>query len=103
MKCDRCGAWSEVVETRAKDEGLRTERRRRCANGHLFGTTETHRAVYCSAKPRQQAFAATVAGRWARWQRDAQIRRDLAAGATLDELAAKHGVSRSLISLIGKS
>ena len=38
MKCPTCGAWSLVLDTRTKKEGMR--RRRKCANGHRFVTVE---------------------------------------------------------------
>lgn len=38
MKCPTCGAWSLVLDTRTKKEGMR--RRRQCANGHRFATVE---------------------------------------------------------------
>jgi transcriptional regulator NrdR family protein len=40
MKCPRCGAWSDVMETRANEGGNVTRRRRVCANNHRFTTLE---------------------------------------------------------------
>ena len=34
MKCPKCNAWTLVKDTRG------TRRRRECANGHRFSTTE---------------------------------------------------------------
>lgn len=39
MKCPRCGAWTEVLETRARKDGTK-HRRYECANEHRFSTVE---------------------------------------------------------------
>lgn len=39
MKCPRCDAFSRVLDTRDKGDGI-TGRRRECANGHKFTTFE---------------------------------------------------------------
>lgn len=39
MKCPTCGAWSEIKETKTKDNGT-VYRRRKCGNNHLFSTYE---------------------------------------------------------------
>jgi hypothetical protein len=44
MKCPRCGAPSDVVETRAWRE-LFNRRRRRCFNGHTFESYEVTAGV----------------------------------------------------------
>ena len=38
MKCPTCNAWSNVLETRTKEQRVR--RRRQCANLHVFYTEE---------------------------------------------------------------
>ena len=38
MKC-RCGAWSDVLETRERSDGT-MRRRYVCANGHRYSTIE---------------------------------------------------------------
>lgn len=38
MDCPKCGAWSEVIETRLKKD--KVSRRRECGNGHRFTTYE---------------------------------------------------------------
>ena len=40
MKCDTCGTWTEVLETRQVDGGHTLKRTRRCGNGHRFPTFE---------------------------------------------------------------
>lgn len=39
MKCPRCGAWTEVLQTRTRQDGAKT-RRYVCANEHRFTTLE---------------------------------------------------------------
>ena len=38
MNCPKCGAWTEVKETRKRPEGY--VRLRCCGNGHRFKTVE---------------------------------------------------------------
>lgn len=40
MKCFECKAWTFVLETRLRKDGM-TIRRRECANGHRMSTIET--------------------------------------------------------------
>lgn len=40
MKCPECGAWSDVKETRQRDNGSKY-RRYICGNMHRFSTHET--------------------------------------------------------------
>lgn len=39
MNCPRCGAWTEVLETRTKQDNTK-RRRYQCANLHRFTTIE---------------------------------------------------------------
>jgi transcriptional regulator NrdR family protein len=39
MKCPRCGAWTEVLETRTRKDGTK-HRRYECGNEHRFTTIE---------------------------------------------------------------
>lgn len=39
MKCPTCGAWTEVLETRTRQDGT-VRRRYKCANLHRFSTEE---------------------------------------------------------------
>lgn len=39
MKCPRCGAWTDVLETRTRKDGTK-HRRYECANEHRFTTIE---------------------------------------------------------------
>lgn len=73
MKCPRCGAPSDVVETRPAPHHA-TRRRRTCFNGHRFVTLE----VLPPATNRRDLAAAARAAVAAaqRWLRDARIRRD---------------------------
>lgn len=103
MNCPRCDAWSNVLDTRARDDGHRTERRRQCANGHVFATVETHRAVYCSAKQRQGEYLGTVRRRAALARRNAEILKRLANGERGDHIAASLGLSPSAVSLVKRA
>ena len=46
MKCDRCGCWTHVAETRQHDDGYTLRRTRKCANGHRFHTYECLPSIY---------------------------------------------------------
>jgi transcriptional regulator NrdR family protein len=71
MKCPYCDSWSDVLQTRdSAAGGLR--RRRRCANGHRFSTTE-------------QPNRALV-------DRDRQIVAAVTAGRTMTEVAREFGL-----------
>lgn len=39
MKCPKCSAWGNVLETRSRENGYKY-RRYKCANGHPFKTYE---------------------------------------------------------------
>lgn len=94
MKCPRCGAPSEVRETR--DASLFTTRRRReCLNGHRFTTVEMHQAAACSAKQRLAALAQTIQRRAAQWQRDRAIALQLHRGWRA--LADQYGLTKGAI------
>lgn len=97
MHCSKCGAWSEVLDTRTRDGGHRVERRRRCANGHTFATVELHVAVYCSAKQRQRKYLATIGRRVAVWERHQTVRRLRAAGKPARQIAAEVGLGVSAV------
>lgn len=40
MKCPVCGVWTEIKETRKKDDNTKL-RRYQCGNEHTFRTVET--------------------------------------------------------------
>lgn len=73
MKCPRCGAASDVLESRPTPE-MATRRRRECHNGHRFRTVE----VLPAATNRRDLAAAAraAAAAIARWTRDRLIRTD---------------------------
>lgn len=100
MKCPECGTEkSSVLETR-RGAFNTTTRRRECENGHRFGTREIHEPVFCSAKPRAKAFAATVASRVRLRLRDIEIARQSHIG--WQALAQKHGLERSTVFLAAR-
>lgn len=102
MKCPRCAAWSRVLATREQHEGYTTQRRHECANGHRFTSVQVLQPVYCSAKQRNAAFIATAKRRAAIEARNREIRRDLAAGIEGKTIAARLGLSPSLVSLVAR-
>lgn len=73
MRCPRCAAASDVLDTRAGDN-FSTRRRRECHNGHRFVTLEVLPAATSSKTLADAARAASAAA--ARWLRDMRIRRD---------------------------
>lgn len=64
MKCERCGAASDVLETRAAEHGM-VKRRRQCGNGHRFKTFEVY-------EPTAKAVERDIRGTWRRVQAAAQ-------------------------------
>lgn len=92
MKCPKCGAPSNVIETRAS-ANLTTSRRRKCFNDHTFKTVEIHAPVWGSAKQRAAVFARTATRRVVLFKRDTTIAKRLHEGA--DKLAREYGMSRS--------
>lgn len=96
MQCPFCGGHSTVDATRAGAD-LTTQRRRRCAVcNKTFTTIEVHREVFCSAKPRSKAFAATVRARIARRQRDMIIAARLGPDGWM-ELARRFALTKAAV------
>jgi transcriptional regulator NrdR family protein len=102
MRCPHCGTWSEVLDTRMPKDGMTNRRRRQCANGHRFATREIYEPVFCTAKARQADFTETAQRRIALFERNANIRKRLAAGDRPKDIAAEHGISTSSVSLIAR-
>ena len=48
MRCRKCGADSQVLETRAEPDLFQVRRRRKCFNNHLFTTYEGHAGFWGS-------------------------------------------------------
>lgn len=100
MICPTCGARTSIVlETRAAAHNT-TTRRRECPLGHRFNSREVHEPVWCSAKQRAQAFAATVKARVELRNRDIAIAKKLHKG--WQAIASKTGMERSTIYLAAK-
>ena len=57
MKCQVCGANTEIRETR--DTNMRYRRRRKCTNGHYFTTEEVIVSPYQIEQERQERFEET--------------------------------------------
>lgn len=85
MKCDTCGAWTEVLETRQVDGGHTLKRTRRCGNDHRFPTFEVVGPIYNGDRKRVQAALKAIAGRLALWARY----------VGLAKLAQQHGVNEA--------
>lgn len=103
MKCARCGADSDVLETRLFEYGT-TMRRRQCFNGHRFQSIEIYRECYGSTRERCKTyFTVTVARYKAMWLRNKDIARGIAAGVAWQVLADKYAISRSAVYLALKA
>lgn len=99
MKCPRCGAASDVLESRPAAHHT-TRRRRQCHNNHRFVTMEMHEAAYCSAKQRLVKLAETIQRRVGQWQRDREIAANLHRGWRA--LADRYGLTKTAIYLAAK-
>ena len=75
MKCPRCGATSDVAETRPGAHHT-TRRRRECHNGHRFTTVEIHGPAFSNVAPRVAQYAQAMSNRITRWMRDMRIAKD---------------------------
>lgn len=68
MKCPHCGAWTNVLDTRA------TRRRRECANGHRFATVEVVPSVVNAKDYRAHLRGAALRAK--NWVRDRRVADD---------------------------
>lgn len=98
MKCDRCGAWTQVAETRQVDQGHTLRRTRVCANEHRFHTFEVVAPIYRKDPGVVAKAMRGIAERIATWKRDAAAAAMVRAGATHAEAARAFGVGRTAIS-----
>ncbi len=92
MKCPICGAWSEVLETRAHADHV-TRRQRECANKHRFVTMEVTKGAYSHARVSLERRASAPGRRITLHKRDQQIRSMLNMGHTVADAAAKYALS----------
>lgn len=94
MRCPRCGAASNVLETRSHEYGT-TIRRRECENYHRFQTVEIYRECYGSAKQRASVYERTMKTLRERWRRniDIALNSHLGAGFFME----KYKVSRTAV------
>lgn len=101
MRCPECGADSrEQGPPQPSDDGLLVVRNRICNNDHDFTTYEVMETVWKSAARRHAEAAEAVTRRLALAARNAEIRRDAAAGVRGKALANKWGLTPQAISLI---
>ncbi len=96
MRCPKCGAWSEVKETRADDASFKTKRRRICANKHLFTTYEVLPAALASTRDQRSTIRAARAS-IAQYRRNQAIVQELRAGASVAAVAYAHGLTEARI------
>lgn len=91
MNCPRCGAQSDVLDTRSGPHHT-TRRRRECHNAHRFVTLE----VLPPATNRRDLAAAARAAMAAaqRWLRDSRIRRDHRAATVV---AREHDITEARV------
>jgi DNA-binding NarL/FixJ family response regulator len=95
MKCE-CGAWTQVLDTRTNEPHVR--RKRICGNNHTFFTREIREELARTISRKRVADHVRVAAeRKARYERDMAIVRDVRSGKTHTEVAATHGLSRTMV------
>jgi hypothetical protein len=98
--CPTCGAKTSIVIATRRGAFNTTTRRRECPRGHRFNTREVHEPVWCSAKQRAQAFAATIGARVALRHRDMWIATSLYKG--WQALAERFDLDKSSVYLAAK-
>jgi hypothetical protein len=101
MNCPRCGAPSNVLETRQSKRDMTTTRGRMCFNNHRFKTVEIHEPVYCSAEQRNVKFVQATAKRIRLWKRDIQIAKQLSAQGW-QSFADMFGLTKSAVYLAAR-
>lgn len=99
MKCERCGAWTEVRETRVTDRGYTVKRTRLCANGHRFPTFEVLGPIYRNDLARVRSSANAAEARAFRYRRNVRMLADLKTMSNAD-VGRKHGIDKHLVSYI---
>lgn len=97
MICDRCGAWTIVLETRKADDGYTVVRTRECANQHALTTFEVLPPIYRKAPGAVAKAVAAAKLRVTTWKRDAEIARLVAGGSSHVDVAAQFGVTRQAV------
>lgn len=90
MKCNKCEAASDVLETRTAPNFV-TVRRRKCHNGHIFKTFEMHAELMSVVKHRLEAHARGVKASAVTYWRDREIARRLDRGDDIGALALEYG------------
>lgn len=97
MKCPRCGAESNVKETRSFEYGT-ASRRRECFNGHRFTTVEIYREVYGSARQRAKTYSQSMDNWRKLWARNMDMYRNSHLG--WEHFVNKYRVGRSNFFLV---
>lgn len=99
MKCPRCGAASNVIETRAAVH-MTTARRRECLNGHRFTTHEVYGVTFKATDTRLKRVAETIKRRIELWKRDRVIAAELHKGYR--SLMQRYGLTKSAVYLAAR-
>jgi hypothetical protein len=98
MKCPRCGAWTDVAETRRAEAGLVVRRTRVCANAHRFVSYEITSVAYRAAAYHIQRDVGRARARVQRWDLETAALQELrASGDTQRAVAARFGRSAQWI------
>lgn len=85
MNCNKCSAWSNVLETRRNADGSVVHRRHRCANEHVFWSVQTFSASKLSDRRAKAA------------QRNAEIVAAVHAGEQRKIVAARYGLNKKTV------
>jgi hypothetical protein len=94
MKCHRCGAWTDVLETRSRSSGLVARRTRECGNGHRTVTYEMPATTWKSAAWHIQRDLLRIKARVQRWEIETEALHELRrSGDTQAAVAARYGRS----------
>lgn len=98
MKCQHCGAWTEVLETRKADRGHTLRRTRACGNEcPKFVTYEVYGPIYRNDPARVLRTVHAAEARALRFRRNQAVLRDVANGLTHAEAGRRHGISDKMV------
>lgn len=96
MRCSECGAVSRVTATQEQPFQFRTQRRRRCSNGHEFLTFEVHEGLTRAlSRARLDAYVVSWRKNVERFERDKAMWAERAKGTKFEAIALEYGVSHT--------
>lgn len=102
MRCEVCGADTNVVDTRELN-GWTLRRRRQCPRGHRMVTYEVIETVWNTAKHRNRDAVITAEKRALIDTRNRAMLADLDRGMQAKVVALNYGVSESTVSLVKRA